>query len=165
MWLDQWSGESVICSPEIGDTSLEVTKVIDACLTQQIRWMTGDGFWHRRARTVECEEHTYLEYRKLMHLLSGTGRDHGLKSGKLLVHLAPPAPFNHAVCGLPCNFLPRSGGRSRLLLGRRFLSGRRLGSLIGALCSGLADGFRPLLRFGLQIHLDDPSRPSGWRGK
>ena len=127
--------------------------------------MMGDAFGHGSARTGECEEHTYLEYRELMHLLPGTGGDHSLKSSKLLVHLAPPASFDHAMCGLPCNFLSRGGGRSRLLLGRRFLSGRGLGSLIRTLCNGLANGFRTVLRFGLHIHLDDPSRPGGWRRK
>ena len=165
MGLNKWSGESVVCSPEIGDTVLEVTEVIDACLIEKVRLIIVDALWHSGGMTDECEEHTYLEYRELMHLLPSTGGDHSLKSSKLLIHLAPPASFDHAMCGLPCDFLSRSGCRSRLLLGCRFLNGRRLGSLIGALCNGLTNGFGTVWRFGLHIHLDDPSRPSGWRRK
>jgi hypothetical protein len=50
---------------------------------------------------------TYLQYGKLVHLLSRTGWDHILQYPELFVHLGPPASFNQAVRRLSGNLSSR----------------------------------------------------------
>ena len=64
-----------------------------------------------------------------MHFLANTTRNHGLQSGKFLIHLTPSLPLNDAVCSLSGYLL--SGNRAGAcwsLCGRSGL-GRRFGIL------------------------------------